>query len=210
MAAGLLTACGGSKDNTDKNDQPSAKGDSLEVTKNCAKGYDAENTTIAFAGFKTTEKKAVNGVFHEFKIKNTKIGETHEEVFGNASFSIPIASLDTKDPGRNTRLKEKYFGSMSTTNLIKGKVIKFNADSNQVIISLKLNEIEKETVLDYTISGDSISLKGNINILDFDASGALEALHEVCGNLHTGADGVAKTWPDVDITLSSVIKEACE
>jgi len=99
---------------------------------------------------------------------------------------------------------------MESTFLIKGSVVKFNKDSNQVVVNIKLNNIKKEITLNYTIAGDSIQLNGELNILDFDGTDALNSLNTACESLHMGADGESKTWAEVNLYISSVLKEACE
>ena len=212
----LLASCGG-ETKTDEpqveapaNDLAEAKVETPAEPKVCKKGYDAESTTIGFGGFKTTEKKEVKGVFTEFIVDSTVIADTPEEIFANATISIPIESLDTKDVGRNGRLKDKYFGSMESTEFITGKVLGFDKDSSKVNLSLTLNAVSKDVALNYAVSGDTITFNGEINVLDFNASAAVEALNEACNALHKGADGVSKTWSEVNLYVSSVVKEACE
>ena len=97
-AVGLLISCGGetAKETTSTTATPQ---DSSTTTtpKICKKGYDVANTTIGFGGFKTTEKKEVKGTFTQFTVKGTTIADTPEEVFANATISIPISTIETKD-----------------------------------------------------------------------------------------------------------------
>ncbi len=44
-------------------------------------------------------------------------------------------------------------------------------------------------------------IKTSIDVLEWGAQNALNALNEVCSERHTGPDGVNKLWPDVDITV---------
>ena len=210
----LLISCGGETaketvpetvPETDTKDSTAAP-----ITKVCKKGYDVDNTTIGFGGFKYTEKKEVKGIFTKFTVKGTKVADTPEEVFANATISIPISTIETKDLGRNKRIKEDYFGKMESTFLIKGSIVKFNKDSNEVIINITLNKVSKDLSLNYTTSGDSISINGELNILDFDASKALTSINTVCEALHTGADGISKTWAEVNLYITSTLKETCE
>lgn len=206
----ILSACGGDTKTTPETTSTPTDSISDNTVKVCKKGYDVENTSIGFGGFKTTEKKEVKGVFTKFTIKGTKVADSPEEVFANAEFSIPISTIETKDIARNKRIKEEYFGKMESTFLIKGAVVNFNEDSNQVVVNLKLNNIQKEITLNYVVSGDSIQLNGELNILDFNGADAVSGLNEVCGPLHAGADGESKTWAEVNLYISSVLKEACE
>ncbi len=210
-AVGLLISCGGETAKETTSTTTVAKDSSATATPQvCKKGYDVENTTIGFGGFKTTEKKEVKGTFTKFTVEGTKVADTPEEVFANATISIPISTLETKDIARNKRVKEEYFGKMESTFLIKASIVSFNKDSNEVVVSVTLNKITKDVTLNYSVSGDSISFNGELNILDFNGADAIEGLNTICGPLHAGADGESKTWAEVNLYVTSVLKEACE
>ena len=209
----LLASCGGESANNDASKVPTKDSSAVStpvLEKICKKGYDKESTSIGFGGFKTTEKKEVKGYFKEFTIDSTTVADSPEEVFANAIFSVPVNYLETNDLGRNGRIIDEYFGNMEETSDIKGKVIGFDSDSNKVNVEITLNAITQTVALNYAVSGDTISLNGSINILDFNGSKALAALNTACEVLHKGADGVSKTWADVSLYISSVVKEACE
>lgn len=210
----FLASCGGDSTTTNENSSTapadSSSNSAAQVEKVCKKGYNESTTSIGFGGFKTTEKKEVKGTFEDFKIDSTVIADTPEEIFAKAVFTIPVLELETKDKGRNRRIRDEYFGNMASTENITGKVVGFDKDSSVVNIELTLNEITKPVALNYVVSGDTITLTGKIDILDFDGESALAALNKVCEALHKGSDGVSKTWSDVNLYISSVVTEACE
>lgn len=208
-----LASCGGETkvgENTEAPIKDSTSTKESAKAKVCKKGYDFDETNIGFAGFKTTEKKPVKGYFKTFKVESTVIADTPEEIFANATISIPVNSIETKDVARNRRLRDNYFGSLSATESITGKIKGFEKDSSKVNVELTLNEIAKTIALDYRVNGDSLFIAGTLNILDFNGQPAIDALNEVCEALHKGADGVSKTWAEVDLNISTVVKEACE
>jgi hypothetical protein len=47
-------------------------------------------------------------------------------------------------------------------------------------------------------------------MLDFALNGPWSSLHEACKALHTGADGVAKTWTEVMLTVSANVARICK
>ena len=208
----LLVSCGGEQNppaqqveitQTDTTAQKEAE----EV---CKKGYDKKATTIGFGGFKTTGKVEVKGHFKKFTVDSTTVADTPEEIFANATISIPTDYLETNDIGRNRRLREEYFGKMVSTQNITGKIVSFNRDSNQVKIELTINAVSNEVDFDYAVVEDTLSINGTIDVLDFGASAALKAINKACEVLHKGADGISKTWSEANIYITSVIKETCE
>ena len=202
----LLISCGGETESGETENQTASQNKKV-----CKKGYDVDKTEIGFGGFKYTEKKEVKGIFKKFTVKGTKVADTPEEVFANATISIPISTIETKNSDRNKRIKEEYFGKMESTFLIKGSIVKFNKDANEVIINMTLNKVSKDITLNYSTSGDVININGELNIIkDFSASKALRSINTVCEALHTGSDGVSKTWAEANLYITSKLKKSCE
>lgn len=207
----LISCGGGQKPNSEESkNTPVNSTTQKQVEKVCKKGYDKKSTKIAFGGFKTTQKVEVKGYFKKFTIESTNIADTPEDIFDNSTISIPTDYIETNDIGRNRRLREEYFGKMKSTQNITGKIMKFNKDSNKVNVELTINEVSKVVGFDYNIVGDTLTLDGTIDIIDFDGSSALKAINKACEVLHKGADGISKTWSEANIYISTVIKETCE
>ena len=208
----ILFSCGGEQKTTSEKVETSKEEvkSKKQIVKVCKKGYDKKATKIGFGGFKTTEKVEVKGYFKKFSVDSTIVADTPEEIFANATISIPTDYLETNDVGRNRRLREEYFGKMVSTQNITGKIVSFNKDSNQVKIELTINAVSNEVDFDYAVVEDTLSINGTIDVLDFGASAALKAINKACEVLHKGADGVSKTWSEANIYITSVVKETCE
>ncbi len=208
-SAVLISACGGGETapTAEKPKQDSVK---PEV---CTYSYDSSATTIGFGAFKFTEKKEVKGGFLKFTVDSTKEDSVPFKVIEGAVFKIDIAGLDTKDAGRDFNIKSSLFAKMDSTSFITGKVKKVilstdtTPNNPTVLVSLKLNNVEREIVLMADIQkGIELSLMGTINLNDFKAQKALSSLNTTCKDLHKGSDGKSVTWPEVRIYVSTTLK----
>ena len=85
---------------------------------------------------------------------------------------------------------------MDDTEFLSGS---FTTSGEEIILNLKMNGTTKEIPLTYKISDRHIKLNGKLTMLDFGAVKAYESIHKACELLHTGADGVSKTWEEVGI-----------
>jgi hypothetical protein len=211
VCSAVFISCGSNTQSDETSNNKNVGVDSTNVQevveKICYKMYDEDNTEIRFGAFKTTEKKEVQGVFESFDIRNTYDGETAEEIFAKAEFMVYVNSLETNDAGRNQRIRESFFGIMGTDTL-SGKVVAIENDS--ILVDLKMNALTQQIKLGYAATKDSVNLVGSINVLNWKGNKALEAMNKACYDLHKGADGISKTWPDVNLYISSKIKEVCE
>ena len=55
------------------------------------------------------------------------------------------------------------------------------------------------------MKGDSMFISTTVNVMEWNGQEAMDSLNVACFDLHKGADGVSKTWSEVDINASVVI-----
>lgn len=166
----------------------------------------AETITVNWTGYKTSEKVAVKGKFEKIEISNSKQAATALEAINGTEFSIPVSSLASGDATRDTKLKTLFFAVMDATTSLTGTV-NLGADGKGTV-NLKMNGVSKEIPVTYVLSDQIIELHGTLDIInDFNAQGAFDSIHKACEVLHTGPDGVSKTWTDVAIDAAIYLKK---
>jgi hypothetical protein len=163
----------------------------------------ADSTIISWTAYKTTAKVPVKGQFSELIIENAKKDSTMLGALNGLKFKIPVNSLFTNDTLRDGKLKKFFFGSMQNTNFIKG-VLHMN-NENTSMVELTMNGITRELPIAYIITDQKVTIVGNMELDNWQAKAALEALNLVCKDLHTGDDGISKTWSDVKIEVIIVL-----
>lgn len=182
------------------------KKEEIKKENNTKNTYSIEpsTTTINFTAYKTTDKVPVKGQFTKFTIENTKNANSVKEALDGLKFSIPVSSLFTKDTIRDSKLKKFFFGTMENTTEIKGTLHFTNETSGTADITM--NGISQVLPITYVIDGQMASIEGIMNLDNWKAQAALEALNVVCFDLHKGSDGVSKTWSDVKIEVATYLK----
>ena len=207
-----LASCGGNE-STSSAEAP--KQDSI-APQVCTYSYDSSATEVGFGAFKFTEKKEVKGSFLKFTIDSTKevAEEYYYTLFEGAQFKIDVASLDTKDQGRDLNIKSAFFGKMDSTLFIVGKVVKVKWDglkqNGEFFINLKMNGIENMERLQFNLVESTVEIKGSIDLNYYKAQKALASLNNTCKDLHKGSDGKSVTWPEVNIYVSTKLKKNCK
>jgi hypothetical protein len=159
-----------------------------------------DSTKVSFAAYKTTEKVAVGGIFKEITLTNTTEGETALEALNVTKFSIPVSSLFTNDATgtRDPKILEFFFGVMKNTELISGEFKV--SDDNSCSIDVTLNEKTANIPLKLTTNSDtSLSFDGVMDLENWDGLAAVASINKACEALHTGKDGVSKTWSEVAV-----------
>ena len=177
-----------------------------EVVEEVLSVYDNTSTTIGFGAFKTTSKKEVKGWFTDFEITGITESQDVSEIFKNASISVNVASLDTKNEGRNVTIIAEFFNKTTSNKKIEGKVVSFDTDSATAVLELIFNDATTPLTFDYALNGDTLSMQSVLNLEDVNGLEALASLNKACEGVHKGDDGVSKTWNDVNIYLTTILK----
>ena len=184
------------------------------ATTSCKKNEQKETTkfsiepktiTVNWTGYKTTDKVAVKGQFKEIEIATIKESETAFDALNGAVFTIPISSLFTDEPERDSKLKTLFFGVMDNTISLSGTL---NLEENGIgNIDLLMNGVNNKIPITYIVSGQLVELEGTMNLDDWKGQTALASINEACFDLHKGPDGVSKTWSEVAVNAAVYLKK---
>lgn len=207
-AALLLSSCGGGEE-TATTDGETIEGNKTQET--CFYSYAKGSASVNWTAFKTTEKMAVGGQFNTVNAKSEEKSTKIPEVLMGTVFNIPTASTFTENPDRDAKLKEFFFGAMEATDIILGQVKSVEGDNEKGTCTffLTMNNIEKEVTLEYTVNDTELKMTGEIDVMDWNAGGAIESINKACEDLHKGSDGVSKTWSTVELTIGAALNKDC-
>lgn len=170
------------------------------------KGYtvDQKTTTVNWIAYKTNDKIPVKGQFTQLNLENSSKSKTALEALDNLKFSIPVSSLFTNDTIRDNKLKKFFFGVLKNTSLISGTIHINNETSGTV--DILMNGITQALPITFIVSDQMITLEAVMDLDNWQAQSAIDSLNEVCKELHTGSDGVSKTWSEVKIEVATYLK----
>jgi hypothetical protein len=166
-----------------------------------------DSTKVSFTAYKTTEKLPVNGKFEKINFTKTKSGSTAIDALNGTEFSIPVSSLFTNDATgtRDPKILEFFFGVMKNTELISGV---FKVENEQSSIDITLNGETQNIPLTYEMDGDSkITFNGVMELENWNALDAVSSINKACEVLHTGKDGVSKTWSEVALKAEVLLQK---
>ncbi|MDF4202610.1 YceI family protein [Maribacter sp. SA7] len=183
-----------------KDAKKSEESKSVEATSEATEMFSLvqDSTKVSFTAYKTTDKVPVGGMFKKINFTKTNSGATAMETLNGTEFSIPVSSLFTNDPTgtRDPKLLEFFFGVLKDTELISGV---FKADGDKSSIDVTLNGETQNIPLAYEMNGDKITFTGTMDLANWNAMDAVASINKACEILHTGKDGVSKTWSEVAV-----------
>ena len=167
------------------------------------------NVDVTFKAFKTPLKLGVGGHFSAVNYQSSvKTATDLNTLLAGSTVAIEVASVDSKNKGRDVKLLNDFFKQMAGPN-IKAKIVSLVKDKDarktgMATVSVTMNGVTREVPMKYSFSSGKLSANGVIDILDFKADKALKAINTACYDLHQG-----KTWSDVNIGFSMDIAASC-
>ena len=177
-----------------------------DIQKEPAKfSIEPKTITVNWTGYKTTDKVAVKGQFKEIEISNIKESGTAVDALNGVEFSIPISSLFTDEPIRDSKLKQLFFGVMDNTLSLTG-TLNLSKDGTGAI-DLLMNGVQQKIPVTYIASGQLVELEGTMNLDNWNGQAALASINEACFDLHKGPDGISKTWNEVAISAAVYLRK---
>ena len=175
--------------------------------------FDIENTKVIWNGYKTNDKVKVVGYFDEFSCdREDQEFSSIEELVNGLQFSIKSSSSLSGDPIRDKNLKDHFFKYLTDEFVINGTLAQPINDSIDVTFDV-LGKTKKIRLafLDNIIPtcpyfDHMVEIKGSINLeSQFDALKAYNVISNQCYDLHKGADGISKTWKQVDVHVKVLV-----
>lgn len=135
--------------------------------------------------------------------ENAQKATTISEALNGLKFSIPVTSLITNDTIRDAKLKKFFFGTLKNTDAIIGEIKM--TDEKSGTVNIMMNGITKKLPINCIINQQMVTIKATIDLNNWQAQIAIEALNNVCLDLHKGPDGISKTWTDVKIEVQTIL-----
>ena len=163
----------------------------------------AQNS-IDWTAYKTTDKIAVKGEFKKVNITKNGEGSSAKEAIQNAEFAIPVSSIFSNLSDRDFKLRKFFFGVMDNTKLLSGKLTL--SDDTTGTASITMNGVTADLPFTYTLIGKEFKLNATMNLENWNAQDAIKSLNAICKELHKAADGISKTWSEVEINITSVFQ----
>ncbi len=184
-------------------------GNSISAEEKCEYDYDSGKTTLEWTAFKFTEKTGVKGSIQKVDVKKTKRSSSVIETLKNLNFVAFSDSVNSNHPDRDAKIKTYFFGSVKE---IKGHFtnIVVSPTGGTAVLKLELNKKKESIPVTYTISENTVILKGTLDVLKFGMGSGIQKLNEVCSDLHKGADGKSILWPTVDFQVTSTLLKECK
>lgn len=200
----LLVACG----SEEKQKEEKKTTADQEKVQDCYYEYDATATYFEWEAFKYIEPAGVKGSFNNVIVSGVERSNNINTMFENATFAIPVASVNSNNPDRDGKLQKHFFGVLTNTDTIAGKLLSWEGENGTIEVTM--NNTIQQVPVTILIKEDSVKLFGEIDMKNFDGMAAITALNTVCKDLHTGpGDAESKLWSNVKISLVTKLRKDC-
>lgn len=162
---------------------------------------------LTWTGYKYTAKAPVSGTFDKIVYTQKNEGaESMSELIESIEFVIDTNSTNSGNAARDTTLKKTVFGYLETPDTISGKFS--NATQLDVVAELVANQ-KMKTKLKLEAADGKLVATGSLDLLKDGLKKSYDSVHIACKGLHTGEDGISKTWSTVDIKIEADYEVKC-
>lgn len=177
----------------------------------CSYSYNDE-VSVKWTAFKFTDKVGVGGTLDSVEVMANGEFEKPSDILEGLEFNIYTQSVNSSNPDRDLKIKAFFFGSMDKGEVINGKVMSISGNEKEgsLSISLTMNGQVVEQQMKYFVEGRSVTINGELDLVNWKAQGSIDALNNVCKDLHTGEDGKSVLWTDVDIEVVAMLAKNCK
>jgi len=196
----LFAACGGGEEASDE-------GEKTEETK-CFYSLNTDTYELGWQAYKTTERVGVPGTFNDITMTAGE-SDNIESALTSIEFEINTESVETQNEERNGKIAEHFFGTINTPT-ITGKVSSVDIEGGSAVVTIMMNGISFDVSGEFSMDGENFTYKADIDVQKWNGVSGIEALNEVCEDLHRGDDGVSVLWQNVDISFSGSLNKDCE
>ena len=174
--------------------------------------YKIKEAKPEWTAYKYTEKAAVGGTFTTFTLSSTKAAPSFSGAMNELSIEIDASSVESNNPARNKTIAEKYFSLFAPQSIIKGNVLSAKGDEKQgsIDINIDMNGVQKPYTFSYEEKDGVVVASAVMDMMDFQLQKPFESIHTACETLHTGKDGVAKTWTEVALRVVVQYEKVCQ
>ena len=190
----------------------SCKGEPTEKIDNqtqyCFYTYNEGATTFQWTAFKTTERIGVSGTFNNIKV-SSDASDDPMVLLRSMSFKMETSSVETNNEDRNAKVA-KYFFETINTPVITGHVLSINEETGECNFEITMNGVAAKVSGDYSFIDNVFMFKSIANVNSWNALSGITALNTVCNDLHKGADGISKLWPEVHFSFKTRLKSDCK
>ncbi|HCH62543.1 MAG TPA: hypothetical protein DFR83_07065 [Deltaproteobacteria bacterium] len=162
---------------------------------------------LTWTAFKFTERLGVDGGFDALTVTAGHGGDEPWKAIDGMAFHIDTASVNTGNAGRDEKIRNHFFGTLAQPDTISGR-IKANSPGKATLF-IELNGQRHATVVDVSARAEGVELRGLIDVQQWGAGAAIDALNTVCRAVHTGDDGVSKLWSEVQLVATIPIARVC-
>lgn len=176
---------------------------------NCVYSFSDSTIKLFWAGYKTTDKLKVLGSFQEITTNHSdQKFSSIEDLVNGISFSINSKSSESGDPIRDANLRDYFFNYLTDNFQINGRFSEYN--DALITANIDVLGVNRQVKFSHSIVNNVLKMRALISLDELGANKAFSSISDKCYELHKGADGVSKTWDEVNVLIDvPLIKEGC-
>lgn len=178
----------------------------------CTYSTDPNQIKMEWTAYKFTDKTPVKGTFTGTQVEGEVKADSLSALVQGLRMKLDGATIESGDPGRNLTVKDFFFAKFNPPFQMEAwvKDLQGTDTAGSLTLVLQMNGVSKEAPFVYTATPEGeLTAKGGINLMNWNLQPAFDSIHQACETMHTGKDGVSKTWEVVDLKIVGKFSKDC-
>jgi len=211
FAIALCFGCS-SKEKAPQEAKPEVAAPAAPGPQTCSYVTDTQQIKLEWTAYKFTNKTAVKGGFTSVTINGSNTAATVKDLFMGLSAEVDGKTPDSKDPVRNGNVRDSFFKKMANDGILKAKPVMVDGDDQKgkIDMEIEMNGVKQSIPFEYSVTDGVVTAKAFLDFIPFQLQDPLDSLRKACETNHLGPDGVSKTWPEADLSLTGPLKKDCK
>lgn len=204
----FLFTCSNDKKTNEKSIETNS---TAKQSTDCSFTANEDGIKVNWTAFKTTKKVGVNGTFDNVDTETKPNANSITHLITGSTFKINTSSVNSNNPDRDAKLVSFFFEkfvNMDITGLFVSAT--GNNKLGKGTVNLTMNGVAKDVLYTYSVVENEVKINTNIDTDLWNGQTAMVSINKACEKLHTGDDGVSKTWKDVDVNVVIPFKKDCK
>lgn len=174
---------------------------------NCKQSLVLDSFQLHWTAYKFTERVSVQGEVQQVEIQNQQ-GVELQKLLSSLQLKFNLGQIHSDLAERDANVRTHFVSQMAEGGSVQA-VVK-SVTGNQIWIALRMNGIEKQIPMDWSVEQGKLWATGKLELDSFGLKPAMDQLSKAVAPMHTGSDGIAMMWPDLDLSLSAPLSSECQ
>lgn len=173
----------------------------------CKHSLQSDSLKILWKAYKFTDRVSVSGGIERWELHSAQNVDL-AQLLSSVSLKFNLGHLRSDLPERDANVRKYFVSQMAQGGDVIAQVVQSSA--NTLWVKLSMNGQTRQIPCQWMITGSQLHITTRVDLDSFALHSAMSELSRAVAPMHTGSDGVAMMWPDLDLEFQVPLSSECQ